>query len=48
MSYSIVLTDHFKREAKKLTKKYRSLKAELEALGDELAENPTTGTPLKN
>ena len=46
MSYSVVLTDHFKKEAKRLTKKYRSLKAELEALGDELAENPTTGTPL--
>ena len=46
MSYSIVLTDHFRKEAKKLTRKYRSLKAELKALGEELAENPTTGTPL--
>jgi mRNA-degrading endonuclease RelE of RelBE toxin-antitoxin system len=48
MSYSIVLTDHFKKEAKKLTKKYRSLKAELENLGRELTENPTIGTPLGN
>lgn len=48
MSFSIELTDHFKKEAKKLTKKYRSLKAELEALGNNLAENPTTGTPLGN
>ena len=46
MSYSIILTDHFKKEAKKLTKKYRSLKAELKTLGDDLAENPTTGTSL--
>ncbi len=46
MSYSVVLTEHFKKEARKLTKKYRSLRVELEALGDELAENPTTGTPL--
>lgn len=46
MSFSVELTDHFKKEAKKLTKKYRSLKAELEALGAELAKNPTIGTPL--
>lgn len=46
MSFSIELTDHFKKEARKLTKKYRSLKVELEALGKELTENPTTGTPL--
>ena len=46
MSFDVELTDHFKKEAKKLTKKYRSLKAELEALGEQLAENPTTGTPL--
>lgn len=46
MSLSIELTDQFKKEAKKLTKKYRSLKAELKALGNDLAENPTIGTPL--
>lgn len=46
MSFEVELTDHFKKEAKKLSKKYRSLKAELEALGNELAENPTTGTSL--
>lgn len=46
MNYSIELTDHFKKEAKKLSKKYRSLKIELEALGDELTKNPTTGIPL--
>ena len=46
MNFEIELTDHFKKEAKKLTKKYRSLKTELKALGNELAENPTTGTSL--
>jgi mRNA-degrading endonuclease RelE of RelBE toxin-antitoxin system len=46
MSYSIILTDHFKKEAKKLVKKYRSLKTELKALGDELTQNPTAGTHL--
>jgi hypothetical protein len=46
MSFSIELTELFKKEAKKLTKKYRSLKVELEALGNELVENPTTGISL--
>jgi len=46
MSFEVELTDHFKKEAKKLSKKYRSLKAELEALGNKLTENPTTGTSL--
>jgi mRNA-degrading endonuclease RelE of RelBE toxin-antitoxin system len=46
MSFSIELTDYFKKKAKKLSKKYRSLKTELETLGNTLAENPTYGTPL--
>ena len=48
MSFSIELTEHFKKEAKKLNKKYRSLKNELEALNKELSENPSTGIPLGN
>lgn len=48
MSYSIELTDNFKKEAKRLTKKYPSLKIELAELFTELEENPTTGTPLGN
>jgi mRNA-degrading endonuclease RelE of RelBE toxin-antitoxin system len=48
MSYSIELTDNFKKEAKKLQKKYPSLKSELEELGNTLAESPTTGTHLGN
>ena len=46
MNYKIELTDNFKKEAKKLIKKYASLRAEIAALGKELAENPTIVTPL--
>ena len=46
MSYSIELSDNFKKEAKRLSKKYPSLKSELEELFTELEENPTLGTPL--
>ena len=48
MSYKIELTDNFKNEAKKLIKKYASLRTEITELGKELAENPTSGTPLGN
>lgn len=46
MSYKIELSDNFKKEAKKLSKKYPSLKAELAELFVQLAENPTLGTSL--
>ena len=48
MSYNIELTDNFKKEAKKLIKKYASLNNELAELFDELQENPFLGTPLGN
>jgi mRNA-degrading endonuclease RelE of RelBE toxin-antitoxin system len=48
MNYNIVLTDNFKKEAKKLIKRYASLAKELAELGAELQKNPTTGTPLGN
>ena len=48
MSYKIELTDNFKNEAKKLIKKYASLRTEIIELGKELAENPTSETPLGN
>ena len=48
MSYKVEVTDTFRKEAKKLTKKYPSLKAELTQLFIELEENPTMGTPLGN
>jgi mRNA-degrading endonuclease RelE of RelBE toxin-antitoxin system len=46
MSYNIELTDNFKREAKRLTKKFPSLRAEIETLGEQLAENPMLGESL--
>jgi len=48
MSYNIVPTDNFKKEVKRLIKKYASLKSELEKLNDELEENPTLVTNLGN
>lgn len=48
MSYKIELSANFKKEAKKLTKKFPSLKQELAALFTELETNPTMGTPLGN
>ena len=48
MSYNIELSENFKKEAKKLSKRYASLKNELTKLFEELAENPTKGTPLGN
>ena len=48
MSYKIELSPNFKKEAKKLVKKYSSLKTELSALFTELESNPTLGTPLGN
>jgi mRNA-degrading endonuclease RelE of RelBE toxin-antitoxin system len=48
MSYKIELTENFKKEAKKLIKKYASLRTEIAELGKQLAENPTIGTPLGN
>lgn len=48
MSYSIELSSNFKKEAKRLIKKYPSLKTELAQLFAELENNPTLGTPLGN
>lgn len=43
MSYEIVVTENFKRQAKPLSKKYHSFKTELAELIDNLEENPTQG-----
>lgn len=48
MSYNIELAVNFKKEAKRLSKKYPSLKTELTKLFAELEQNPTNGTPLGN
>ncbi|MEO0732535.1 MAG: hypothetical protein AAFZ52_06850 [Bacteroidota bacterium] len=44
MSSKIVTTPQFTRLAKKLAKKYRSLKTDLRDLSEELLENPHMGT----
>lgn len=46
MNYKVELSDNFKREAKRLIKKYHSLKNELANLTAELETNPTKGIPL--
>ncbi len=46
MSFSVIPSDKFKKEYKRLLKKYPSLKNELNLLSDILTNQPTTGTPL--
>jgi hypothetical protein len=41
MSYKIETISPFRKSAKKLIKKYPSLKNELAELGEELSDNPT-------
>ena len=48
MSYSIVPTTKFKKEAKRLVKKYPSLKTELASLNEYLSKDPARGTSLGN
>lgn len=44
MNCKIIVTENFKRDARKLLKKYRSLQGELLELQEELLENPRMGT----
>ena len=46
MSFSVIPSDKFKKEAKRLSKKYPSLKQELAELNETLSNKPETGTPL--
>jgi mRNA-degrading endonuclease RelE of RelBE toxin-antitoxin system len=46
MSYSVKSIEVFERQAKKLSKKYASLKSELLALVHKLKENPDQGTAI--
>ena len=48
MSYNVIPIDKFKKKAKRLVKKYPSLKNELFELNVLLESNPTTGTSLGN
>jgi len=46
MSVSVIVTGNFQRAAKRLIKKYRSLKGELQGLIEELESNPRTGVKI--
>lgn len=48
MSYKVDTIAPFRQEAKKLIKKYPSLKNELAQLGSQLSTDPTAGTALGN
>lgn len=48
MSYNLVLTTGFKKELKRLIKKYPSLRSEIEVLGGKLSEVPHTGISIGN
>lgn len=48
MNYKVDITPNFEKEAKKLNKRYPSLKEELVSLIIELGEHPTLGTHLGN
>ncbi len=46
MSYSVETIPSFDRQIKRLSKKHRSLKADLQRLVDQLKEDPEMGTAL--
>ena len=46
MSINLILTHNFEKEAKKLLKKYASLKVELDILEAQLIDNPKLGSPI--
>ena len=46
MSYNIIAVPTFRKELKKLAKKYPSLKSDLTILFESLAENPEQGVAL--
>lgn len=48
MNYNIIAVPTFKKELKRLAKKYPSLKNELAVLFELLQTQPTQGTPLGN
>ena len=48
MSYNVDTIAPFRKGAKKLIKKYPSLKNELAQLGSQLSKDPTNGSALGN
>lgn len=48
MSYKVKTIPYFDRQAKRLTRKFKSFKTELSELFDSLEDDPTQGTALGN
>ena len=48
MSYKVIPSDTFEKDAKRLFKKYKKIKSDLQSFLKELQKNPTIGTPLGN
>ena len=48
MNYDVIAIPNFKREIKKLAKKFPSLKADFAQLTETLQQNPEQGSPLGN
>jgi hypothetical protein len=48
MSFKVLTTTDFKKDAKSLLKKYKSLKAEILDLITSLEDSPIQGTPIGN
>jgi hypothetical protein len=48
MNFKVLSISLFDKQAKRLTKKYPSLKSEIALLSEGLAANPTMGVSLKN
>jgi len=48
MSFKILTTSEFKKDSKRLVKKYKSIKSEILSLVESLEENPIQGAPLGN
>jgi mRNA-degrading endonuclease RelE of RelBE toxin-antitoxin system len=46
MSFELIVSTHFKKELKRLAKKYASLREDVFELGESLANNPGQGTPI--
>ena len=46
MKFDVIATEPFERKLKRLAKKYKSLKEDLEVFTSSLSKNPEQGTPL--
>src|SRR2546421_330830 len=46
MNFDVIATEPFERKLKRLSKKYKSLGKDLAVVIDNLAANPTMGTPI--